>query len=385
MSSNLLNSDNIYRSWIQDVSVRFRQSQIKAAIKVNDEMLRFYWSLGRDISALHLDAEYGSGFYKAVSTDLQEVFPDVHSFSITNLKCMKYFYELYPNAQNHSQSGNNSALPENRQQLVDDLRSGENRQQAVDGLGEEIIFYVPWGHHMFLLSKCKGDHDKALFYVYKTIENNWSRAMLMNMFDTALYERQGKAVTNFALTLPTPQSDLAQAMTRDPYIFDFLTIREKYDEKELKDALMDKVESFLIELGTGFAFMGREVRLEIGGTEKFLDMLFYNTRRHCYVVVEVKVVEFNASFAGQLGTYVVAVNHQIKTELDNPTIGLLICKGMDRVEAQYALESASQPLGVSSYELSKLVPEEFKGSLPTIEEIEAELTEPKGVNQSEQA
>ena len=155
----------------------------------------------------------------------------------------------------------------------------------------------------------------------------------------------------------------------------FLTIREKYDEKELKDAQMEKVENFLMEIGTGFAFMGREVRLVIGNTEKYLDMLFYNAKQHCYVVVEVKAVEFDSSFAGQLGTYVVAVNHQMKTELDNPTIGLLICKGMDRVEAQYALESTSQPLGVSSYELSKLIPEEFKGSLPTIDEIEAELAD----------
>lgn len=211
--------------------------------------------------------------------------------------------------------------------------------------------------------------------MHKTIENNWSRAVLLNFLDTDLYERQGKAVTNFSATLPAPQSELAQAITRDPYNFDFLTIREKYDEKELKDALMDKVENFLMELGTGFAFMGREVRLVIGNTEKYLDMLFYNAKQHCYVVVEVKAVEFDSSFAGQLGTYVVAVNHQMKTELDNPTIGLLICKGMDRVEAQYALESTSQPLGVSIYELSKLIPEEFKGSLPTIEEIEAELAD----------
>ena len=226
-----------------------------------------------------------------------------------------------------------------------------------------------------IIDKCRGNRDKALFYVHKTLENGWSRAMLLNFLDTGLYERQGKATTNFVLTLPEENSDLAQEITKDPYNFDFLTIRERYDEKELKDALMDKVENFLMELGTGFAFMGREVRLEVGNKEKFLDMLFYNTKRHCYVVVEVKAVDFDSSFAGQLGTYVVAVNHQIKTELDNPTIGLLICKGMDRVEAQYALESTSQPLGVSSYELSKLIPEDFKGSMPTIEEIEAELSD----------
>ena len=356
----LIRTNLVYKGWIQDVSRRFRRSQLKAAVKVNDEMLRFYWSLGQDISRMNKDARYGTEFYKTISRDLKDIFPDVHSFSPTNLKYMRYFYEMYPDVTN-------------RQQLVDDFKTAENRQQAADDLGKEIIFYIPWGHHMVLLDKMKGNPEKAMFYIRKTLENNWSRTVLLNFVDTNLYERQGKAVTNFAQTLPAPQSELAQDITRDPYNFDFLTIREKYDEKELKNALMDKVENFLMELGTGFAFMGREVRLEVGNKEKYLDMLFYNTRQHCYVVVEVKAVDFDSSFAGQLGTYVVAVNHQIKTELDNPTIGLLICKGMDRVEAQYALESTSQPLGVSSYELSRLIPVEFKGSMPTIEEIERQL------------
>ena len=205
--------------------------------------------------------------------------------------------------------------------------------------------------------------------------NMISRDVLLNFLGTDLYERQGKAITNFSNTLPIEQSDLAQAITKDPYNFDFLTLRERYDEKELKDALIEKVNNFLMELGTGFAYMGREVRIEVGDTEKFIDMLFYNTQRHCYVVVEIKTGKFDSSYAGQLGTYVVAVNHQMKTEADNPTLGLLICKDMDKVEAQYALESTSQPLGISSYELSKLIPEEFRGSMPTIEEIEAELNE----------
>lgn len=359
--SELMKVDSAYKEWVLDVAGRFRKSQIKAAMKVNDEMLRFYWTLGRDISCMHSKAGYGSSFYKSVSVDLHDIFPDIHSFSITNLKYMQYFYELYPESRISPQ-------------LEVKFKTQENRPQLGDDSGTEI-FSIPWGHQKLLIDKCKGDTERAKFYVQKTLENNWSRAVLLNFLDTDLYERQGKAITNFAKTLPAPESDLAQAITRDPYNFDFLTIRERYDEKELKDALMDKVENFLMELGTGFAFMGREVRLEVGSKEKFLDMLFYNTKRHCYVVVEVKAVDFDSSFAGQLGTYVVAVNHQIKTELDNPTIGLLICKGMDRVEAQYALESTSQPLGVSSYELSKLIPEDFKGSMPTIEEIEAELSD----------
>ena len=198
---------------------------------------------------------------------------------------------------------------------------------------------------------------------------------MQNQVSVSLYEREGKAITNFAQTLPETQSDLAQAITRDPYNFDFLTMQEKFTEKELKDALLNDVSKFLLELGTGFAYMGKEVRLIVGEKEKFIDLLFYNTKIHCYVVVEVKTGDFDSANAGQLGTYVVAVNHQIKTEHDNPTVGLLVCRGLDRVEAQYALESSSQPLGISSYELSKLIPEKFKGSMPTIEEIEMELME----------
>lgn len=350
--------DNIeYKNWIISISQQFKTSQIKAAVKVNSEMLKFYWFLGKELVNKKLQYDWGSNFYVQVSKDLSNSLPDIKSFSPRNLLYMVQFYKMYPNTVIAHQVG---AQIEN----VDNI----NDYNEIS-----IIFSVPWGHHKLLLDKCKGNIDQALFYVRKTIENNWSRNVLLNFLDTDLYNRQGKAITNFTDTLPAIQSDLAQEITKDPYNFDFLTMHERYNEKELKDALIDKVNNFLIELGTGFAYMGREVRIEVGETEKFIDMLFYNTKRHCYVVVEVKTGKFDSSYTGQLGTYVVAVNHQMKTETDNPTLGLLICKDMDRVEAQYALESTSQPLGISSYELSKLVPEEFKGSMPTIEEIEAGL------------
>ena len=361
--SNIIKTDQAYLEWIEGISKRFRQSQIKAAIKANDEMVRFYWKLGKDMDIRKSEYDWGSHFYSQISDDLKKELPDVKSFSPRNLLYMHQFFKLFPDAGI-------------TQQVVAQLDTSENTQQDVAQMNEkELIFLIPWGHITQIIDKCKNDSKKALFYVKKTLENNWSRAVLVNFLDTDLYERQGKAITNFRLTLPENQSDLAQQMTKDPYCFDFLTLQQKYNEKELKDALMNKAEKFLMELGTGFALMGREVRLEVGDTEKYLDMLFYNTKRHCYVVVEVKAVDFDSSFAGQLGTYVVAVNHQIKTELDNPTVGLLICKGMDKVEAQYALESTSQPLGISSYQLSKLIPEDFKGSMPTIEEIEAELSD----------
>ena len=358
--SELIKIDTDYKNWINDISKRFRQSQIKAAVKVNDEMLRFYWSVGRDISVMSDKNGYGSNFYKTISADLKELLPNVKSFSPTNLKYMRYFYEMYPSVQN-------------RQQLVDGSQASQNRQQVVDDFGEEIIFSIPWGHHVQILGKCSGNHDKAIFYVRKTLENNWSRDVLLNFLDTKLYEREGKAITNFTLTLPEDQSDLAQAITKDPYNFDFLTLRATYDEKELKDALMTNIEKYLLELGNGFAFCGREVRIEMGETENFMDMLFYNIKLHCYVVVEIKVKEFESADMGQLGTYMVAVNHQLKTDADAPTLGLLICKSKDNVKAQYALEASSQPMGISEYDINRFLPDDFKGSLPTIEEIEAEL------------
>lgn len=346
----LVEVDAQYREWISEVSKRFHQSQIKAAVKVNDEMLRFYWQLGKELHDRKDKFSYGQSFYKTISRDLRRELPDVKSFSETNLRYMQKFAELYSEISN---------LP----QVGEDFRSEEI----------EPLFAIPWGHHKIIIDKCNGNPKKALFFVNQVIQNNWSRAVLLNFLDTDLYERQGKAITNFNLTLPAMQSDLAQEITKDPYKFDFITLTQSYNEKELKDALMDNIQKFLLELGNGFAFVGWEYRIEIGSTENFIDMLFYHIRLHCYVVVEVKVTEFESSYAGQLGTYVVAVNHQLKTEKDEPTLGLLVCKSKDDIKAQYALEASSQPLGVSAYELSKLIPENFKGSLPSIDEIESEL------------
>ena len=353
--SQLIKIDSNYAEWIQDISMRFQSMQIKAATKVNREMLLFYWTLGRDIVQLHADSKWGNKFYANLSKDLAEALPNVKSFSQTNLKYMKYFYQLYSQI---------------RPQLVDENADEEISPQLVDELCK-----IPWGHHRYIIDKCKDKPEKAIFYVRKTIENNWSRAVLLNWLGTDLYERQGKAITNFHNQLPAVQGDLAQEITKDPYNFDFLTLTEGYNEKELKDALENNIVNFLLELGSGFAFVGREYRLLIGETEKFIDLLFYNIRLHCYVVVEVKTGKFDAAHIGQLGTYVAATNHILKSEQDNPTIGLLICKEKDNVLAQYALESSSEPIGISEYELSKLYPEDFKGTLPSIEEIEQEFSD----------
>lgn len=351
--SQLIKIDKDYAEWVQGLSKRFRNMQIKAATKVNREMLMFYWSLGKDIVELKSENKWGSGFLKNLSQDLTDALPNQHSFSPTNLGYMRRFYLLYMKIR--PQVGEKSDADRICPQL------------------EDKLFSIPWGHHKYIIDKCGDNPEKALFYVNRTLENNWSRAVLLNWLSTDLYERQGKAITNFGNQLPVPQGDLAQEMTKNPYNFDFLTLTEGYNEKELKDALEENIVKFLLELGSGFAFVGREYRLVIGETEKFLDLLFYNIKLHCYVVVEVKTDRFDSDNIGQLGTYVAATNHILKTEKDNPTIGLLICKEKDNVLAQYALESSSEPIGISEYELSKLYPANFKGSLPSIAEIEQQL------------
>lgn len=285
--------------------------------------------------------------------------PGEKGFSERNLRNMYDFYHTY---SQHlvilQQAAANSV--------------GANHLQRVEDFMLEI-FSIPWDHQCRIVAKCKNNPDKALFFVRKVIQNSWGRNVLLNFLDTDLYEREGKAITNFGKTLSALQSDLAQQVTKDPYVFNFFSMTETYNEKELEDALVANVTKFLVELGTGFAFMGRQYRLQVVEKEIFIDLLFYNTRIHAYCCVELKTGSFNASHLGQLGLYVTAVNHQLKTEQDNPTIGLLICKDKDNIEAQYSLEAYNLPLGISQYELSKLIPTEIKSSLPSIEEIESSL------------
>lgn len=356
--NNILKTDVTYNNWICSLKARYRNSQIKAASSVNREMLLFYWNLGRDITLMKAESRWGSKFVDALSDDLRKELPDAKGFSRTNIFYMAKFYRLYTNETIHQADGQ--------------FMSTEIVPQ-VGGQIEDDIFAIPWGHHKLIMDKCKDDKERAIFFVRKTIENNWSRAVLLNFLDTSLFERQGKAISNFEKTLPAPQSGLAQEMTKDPYNFDFLTITEGYYEKELKDALMSNISQFLLELGTGFAFVGREYRLEVGNTEQFIDMLFYNITLHCYVVIEVKIRAFEPGDMGQIGTYIAAVDDILRKEGDAPTVGLLVCKNKDNVLAQYAVNSSNAPVGISEYELSNLMPDNFKGTMPSIEDIEREL------------
>lgn len=372
-SINILDQD--YSLWIQDLSKRYRRSQVKASIKVNVEMLKFYWSLGRDIVAMKAECRWGSKFFKNLSKDLKEANQKATCFSEGNLKYMKNFYCMYqPYFEIGQQVADQFQNGKNTQQLVEQNSKNKFGQQLADQIWKDILS-IPWGHHMLLIDKFLSNPEKALFYVHQTVENGWSRNMLLNFIGTRLYERQGKALTNFKQALPSEDSDLAQELTKDPYCFGFTGITKPYNERILKDALLNNITTFLTELGTGFAYVGKEYRLKIGKKENFIDLLFYNLNLSCYIVIEVKIGTFTFADVGQLGGYVVACNHILRKDgRDNPTIGLLICKEKDRIQAQYALESSSQPIAISEYDLEKFYPEKLEGTMPTIEEIEAKLS-----------
>jgi predicted nuclease of restriction endonuclease-like (RecB) superfamily len=338
-----------YKTWIEDIKCKIRNSQIKASVKVNYQLLDLYWQLGKDIYEKQKYSKWGDSFLEVMCKDLKKTFPGVSGFSVENMKHIRYWYKFYNN--------------ENGLQAVTQMESVE-----------KMIKSIPWGHNQRIMYKCK-DIQEALFYVQKTLDNNWSRNVLVHEIESNLYERHGKAITNFNAKLPEPQSDLAQQTLKDPYNFDFLSLTENYNEKELEDALTEQITQFLLELGTGFSYMGRQVKIQVGESDFYIDLLFYHVKLHCYVVVELKTEKFKPEFAGQLNFYITAVNKQMKMDTDNQTIGIIICKDKDNVVAEYSLENISQPIGIAQYELTKILSKELESSLPTIDEIEEKLSE----------
>jgi predicted nuclease of restriction endonuclease-like (RecB) superfamily len=331
--------DKDYSVWLKELKNKVRMVQIKAAVRVNSELLQFYWTLGQDIVDKQKHARWGDGFLKQLSRDLSSEFPDMKGFSERNIKYVRQWFLFY---------NTNNAIG----------------QQAVAQLTQ-----IPWGHNIVIVSKCK-DTDEALFYVQKTIQNNWSRSILIHHIESGLFKRAGKAITNFEAALPAPQSDLAREILKDPYNFDFLTLTEKYNEREFENALIKDITKFLLELGMGFSYMGEQFRLEVAGDEFFIDLLFYHVKLHCYVVVELKAAKFKPEFAGKLNFYVSAADEILKSAQDNPTIGMLICKSKNDTVVEYALKDIHKPIGVSEYIITKNLPDKFKSSLPSIEDIE---------------
>lgn len=343
--SELFNIDKDYSAWLKEIKNKVRTVQLKAAVKVNFEMLNFYWELGADIAEKQAAAKWGDGFISKLSHDLMAEFPDMKGFSKRNLELIRKWFCFW---------------------------------SVQDEIAKQLATQIPWWHNVVIITKTKNT-DEALFYVQKTIQNNWSRAVLTHHIESRLYAREGKAISNFITTLPEPQSDLARQTLKDPYNFDFLMLREKHDEKELEDALINHITHFLLELGEGFAYIGRQLPLKVGEREFYIDLLFYHTRLHCYVVVELKTTDFEPEHAGKLNFYIKSVDSQYRQDGDQPTIGIILCKSKDKLVAEYALSDIHKPIGVSEYQLIHILPDNLKQSLPSIEEIEAELSGGEGL------
>ncbi len=327
-----------YAEWLAELKTRIHSAQQRATLAVNRELVLLYWQIGRDILTRQAEQGWGARVVDRLAKDLRAAFPGMKGFSPRNLTYMRAFADARPDAE----------------------------------FVQAVLAQLTWYHQLALLDKLPGPQARR-WYAAKTIEHNWSRNILVMQIETRLLERTGQAVTNFPATLPAPQSDLARESIKDPYRFDFLGLSVAAQEREIEHALVRHVTEFLLELGAGFAFVGRQVLLDVGGDEFFIDLLFYHLKLRCYMVIELKGGKFKPEHLGQLGFYLTAVDRQIRSEHDNPTIGLLLCKGKNKVVAEYALGDKSQPMGVAEYKLLESLPPELQTSLPSIDQIEREL------------
>ncbi len=336
--ASLIDTPIGYTDWLTELKTRIHSAQQRAALSVNRELVLLYWQIGRGILERQAQQGWGAKVIERLAHDLRAAFPEMKGFSRANLMYMRAFAEAWPDAE----------------------------------IVQQLVGRLPWGHNLVLLSKLK-DTENRKRYAERAIEHAWSRNVLNIHIETRLLEREGKAVTNFEANLPKPHSDLARESLKDPYLFDFLGIGQEADERELENALVQHITRFLIELGAGFAFVGRQSHMEVGGDDFFIDLLFYHLKLRCYVVVELKTGAFKPEHTGQLGFYLTAVDAQLKSEYDQPTIGLLLCKTQNRIVAEYALRDTNKPIGVAEYQLVESLPVELTKNLPSIEQIEQEL------------
>lgn len=332
--------DNTYKELFKDIKEKVKNSQIRASLAVNSELIQLYWDIGRKVSEAKKASKWGDKIIEVLSQDLQNQFPKMQGFSPRNIKFMCQFNDLYP-----------------------------------DTIGKQPVSQIPWGHIITLMQKVKVPEERE-WYVLKIIEFGWSRPTLIMQIETNLYKRQGnnnKKISNYTQQLPPPQSDLANGILKDPFNFDFLTIREDAHERDIEKGLICHMRDFLIELGQGFSFVGSQYPVEVGGDIFYIDLLFYHLKLRAFIVVELKAVPFAPEFAGKLGFYLAAVDNQLKHQTDNQTIGILLCKSKNNAVAEYALQVINAPVGVAEYTLSHELPEEFKKVLPSIEKLEDEL------------
>ena len=367
---NELSTNTEYKNWLQELKLKIRSSQIKAALSVNSELIKLYWEIGAMIVEKQKESKWGSGFVKQLSADLKKEFPKVSGFSRANLYFMKQFYLFYNQGDIIvDQVGRQLKNSQNEisRQVVGKLDATDNLQ---------YLTQIPWKHNVVIIQKSQ-TIEEALFYINKTIENNWSRSVLEYQIETGLYQRQGKAVTNFKNTLPQAESDLAQALLKDPYNFDFIMLSEKAKEKELEDKLVQHITEFLLELGKGFAYMGRQYKLKAGKKEFSTDLLFYHTKLKSYVIIELKMKEFQPEFIGKLNFYITTINETVKDETDNPTIGILLCKSKDNVVVDFSIKGINKPIGVSEFSY-KLLPENIREQLPSEKDFKQILSKDYG-------
>jgi predicted nuclease of restriction endonuclease-like (RecB) superfamily len=327
-----------YIDWLSELKIKIHNAQQRATLAVNNELVLLYWQIGNEILTRQEKQGWGAKVIERLAQDLRTAFPEMRGFSRTNLLYMRSFAEGWPDKE----------------------------------IVQQLVGKLPWGHNLVLLDKLKNSEDRV-WYAKKTIENNWSRNVLVMQIESKLIERQGKAITNFALRLPKPQSDLAIECLKDPYRFDFLSLGEEAGEREIENALVKQVTEFLLELGAGFAYVGKQVNIEVGGDDFFIDLLFYHLKLRCYIVIELKTGDFKPEHLGQLGFYLTAVDRQIKNKNDLPTIGLLLCKTKNKIVAEYALSDKTQPMGIAEFKLLESLPANLQTQLPSIEDIEREL------------
>lgn len=338
-----------YVEWLSTLKQRYRQSQIKAVVRINQSMLEFYWSLGHDLVAIKAESKWGTGVLQQLSADLQQMFPNEKGFSYRNIRYIKQWYLFYYEEFTKWHQAD-AKLPNSK---MHQLGAKLLQQPAVE-MPEDFAL-VPWKHHVAIISKSKS-LDEALFYIDQVIAGNWSRSRLEDEIKSNLYARQGKAITNFSRTLELPQQQLAQEILKDPLDFNFLHLQKGYNERELEEALVTNITRFLLELGQGFSYVGRQMELQMpGGQTFFPDLIFYHIPQHRYVVVELKAVEFLPEFAGKLNFYVTAVDELMRGKGDNPSVGLIICKSKDKTVVEWSLKDIQKPLGVATYQLEEVV------------------------------
>lgn len=362
-----------YLQWLKLIKEQVRSSQLKASIAVNTELIQFYWLLGESIVEQVKKHNWGSAVIDQLAIDLKKEFPDMDGFSRTNLYYIKQFYEFYSQGTNTLHvSEKTLKTPVNKEK-----KKVKKVPQAVGQIQKtsfipQAVGQIPWGHHRLIIDKIK-DYRQALFYLHQTIQNNWSRNVLALQIDTGLHKRQGKALNNFKLTLPKKQSELAIQTLKDPYIFDFLSLNKNASERDIELQLTQQLAKFLLELGQGFAFVGSQYQIKVEKKDYKLDLLFYHTHLRCYIVIELKAGEFEPEHAGKLNFYLSAVDSQIKHKLDNPTIGILLCRTKNNIEVEYSLRDTKKPIGVSGFKFLEKLPKNLQDNLPSVAQLEAEF------------